>query len=78
MNFAIDTTTFVTTVASSAVLGLTVACGKLWIDMQSVKSDLSTVKRQSDNQNIELRHVAESLTKIQTDLGWIRENLSSK
>jgi len=76
MTIPIDFTTFVTTVASSAVLGLAVACGKLWVDMQAVKNDLTAVKRQSDNQNTELRHVAETLTQIQTNLEWIKEKLS--
>jgi phage-related minor tail protein len=76
MTIPIDFTTFVTTVASSAVLGLAVACGKLWVDMHAVKSDLAAVKRQSDNQNTELRQVAETLAQIQINLEWIKQKLS--
>jgi septal ring factor EnvC (AmiA/AmiB activator) len=84
MNIPIDATTFITTVASSAFLGLAVACGKLWIEHQSltakvtsVEAELVALKVSAAAQGAELRTVSDALASISTDLRWIKEQLAS-
>ena len=83
MNVPIDATTFITTVASSAFLGLAVACGKLWIGHQSltakvasVEAELVALKVSAAAQGAELRTVSDALASISTDLRWIKEQLA--
>ena len=83
MNIPIDATTFITTVASSAFLGLAVACGKLWIEHQSltakvasVQAELVALKLTTATQGAELRTVSDALASISTDLRWIKERLA--
>jgi septal ring factor EnvC (AmiA/AmiB activator) len=84
VNIPIDATTFITTVASSAFLGLAVACGKLWIEHQSltakvtsVEAELVALKVSAAAQGAELRTVSDALASISTDLRWIKEQLAS-
>jgi septal ring factor EnvC (AmiA/AmiB activator) len=80
----VDVTTVVTTVASSAFVGLAVACGKLWYGVQAntaeivnLKSDITTLKVSAAAQGAELRTVSDALASISTDLRWIKEQLAS-
>ena len=84
MNVPIDATTFITTVSSSAFLGLAVACGKLWIGHQAltakvsaVQAELVALKLTTATQAAELRSVSDALASISTDLRWIKERLAS-